>query len=502
MARAASVRAPTPARSRSRQLPAVRASSTTSVYEAASQTRRTLGWRAPTTTPNAAILYNLTTLRDRSRAAVRNDGFAKGIIDRLVSNIVGTGITLRSKADDPAFRKSADTLWLRWCDYADADGQFDWFGLQTLAVRAWLESGETFVRLRPRLPSDNLPVPLQLQVIEPELCPHNYISIANGQYVRAGIEFNGIGRRTAYYLYRSRPELDDYDASQLLRVPADSVVHLYNPLRPGQLRGLPHLTQALIRLYELDKFDDATLLRVQLANLFVGFVKHPASGDTEALHPVTGLPIEKDGDNPLLSLEPGIFQELGPGEDVTFSDPPEVKSGYRDFMRQQLFNACAATNVPYEVLTGDMTGLNDRVMRVILHEFRRGIMAMQHQVVGYQLCRRVWQAWMDRAFLFGALPIPAEYATNPEPWARVDWTPHGWPYLHPVQDVEAQRAAIRAGFTTRSAVVAEQGEDSESVDTEQKIDNDRADGLGLPYESDPRQRVGGAGSAAAAPASA
>ena len=39
---------------------------------------------------------------------------------------------------------------------------------------SWLEAGEVFLRLRRRLPSDGLRVPLQIQVIEAELCPHTY----------------------------------------------------------------------------------------------------------------------------------------------------------------------------------------------------------------------------------------------------------------------------------------------------------------------------------------
>jgi capsid protein len=134
-----------------------------------------------------------------------------------------------------------------------------------------------------------------------------------------------------------------------------------------------------------------------------------------------------------------------------------------------------------------MTGLNDRVMRVVLNEFRRRIQAWQHQIVAHQLCRRVWQAWLDRAFFAGALPIPAEYLRNPEPWAAVKWMPQGHVYLHPVQDAQASEKLIRAGLTTRSAVVSEQGEDSEQIDDEQAADNARADALGLRYDSDSRQ---------------
>jgi lambda family phage portal protein len=468
------------------RVPVVRNSA---LYEAGSQTRRTLGWRAPTASPNTAILATLATLRDRSRAATRNDGYAKGVIDKLVTNLIGTGIKPLSKATDVAFRQQAQALWLRWTDESDADGLLDWYGQQAQAARTWLEGGEAFIRLRPRLPIDGLSVPLQAQILEPELCPHTHNATRpNGNRVRAGIEFNAIGKRVAYWMHPSRPgDLADFDPAQLRRIPAEGVIHLYDPLRPGQLRGLPILTQALIRLRELDKFDDATLLRQQLANLFVAFVKRPSGiGDGETVHPLTGAAPTTVDDKPMIGMEPGIVQELAPGEDMTFSDPPDISSGYRDFMRQQLYSVCAATGVPYEVLTGDMSGLNDRVVRVILNEFAGRIEACQHQIIVFQLCRPVYQAWMDRAFLSGALPIPAAYLQDPSPWTAVKFTPPRRRYIHPVQDVEAQEKAIRNGFTSRAAIVSEYGEDAETIDAEQKTDNDRADDMGLKYDSDAR----------------
>lgn len=475
--------------------PSAKNSSTTaatiqSAYEAASQTRRTLAWRAPTTSPNHALLASLHTLRDRSRAAVRNDGYAKGAIDKLVTNIVGTGLKPLSKALDPAFRDKVQKLWLKWTDQCDADGLLDYYGQESQAVRGWMEGGEMYSRLRPRLLSDGLVVPLQVQNIEPELCPHTYNAVLpNGNKVRAGIEFNRIGRRVAYYFHPQRPgDLQDFDPGELRRIPAERIVPLFDPLRAGQLRGLPHLTQALIRLHELDKFDDATLLRQQLANLFVAFLKKEADAeDEEALHPLTGLSRTNEEDSPALTMEPGIFQELEAGQEVQFSNPPEIRQGYRDFMRQQLFAVSAATGVPYEILTGDMSGLNDRVVRVIVNEFAGRIESAQHQIVVFQRSRRIFKAFMDAAFFSGALPIPDSYLTDPDPWAAVAFMPPHRRYIHPVQDIEAQKAAVRAGFRTRRSVVAEYGEDVEQVDAEQAADNARADALGLEYDSDPRE---------------
>ncbi|MFO3797722.1 MAG: glycogen/starch/alpha-glucan phosphorylase, partial [Anaerolineales bacterium] len=49
---------------------------------------------------------------------------------------------------DPAVRDRLHDLWRRWTDRADASGLTDLYGLQALALRAMVESGESFARLR------------------------------------------------------------------------------------------------------------------------------------------------------------------------------------------------------------------------------------------------------------------------------------------------------------------------------------------------------------------
>lgn len=473
-------------------------------YDAGSTgTRRTATWRAPTSSPNSGVLGNLATLRDRSRSATRNDGYAKGIIDSLVSEVVGTGIQPEPMGpvdllvphpvtkEPVPWRAAVKALFLIWTDESDADGMLDFYGQQSQAVRCWYEGGEAFVRFRPRLESDGLSVPLQLQVLEPELCPYAHTMQRPNGNIRAGIEFNRLGKRTAYWFHPSRPDVDDFDASQLRRLPADSVVHLYDPLRAGQIRGVPLLTQILILLYELDKYGDATLLRQQLSNMYLLFIKRATGvGSTETVNPLTGETTETVNDRPVMAMEPGLSQMLDPDEDVVFSDPP-APNGFGEFMRENLYAAAAGSGVPYEVFTGDMRGVNDRTVRLILLKFRRRVQAWQHQIVVFQLCRRTWRAWMDRVFLSGALPIPFDYLEHPERWLAVDWKPQGHPYMNPVQDVQANTDAVRAGFKSRSEVVSEQGGSVELVDVEQAEDNKRADGLELKYDSDGRNAANG-----------
>lgn len=457
-------------------------------YDGAGAGRRSAAWKAPGAGPTSASLGGLRSLRNRSRAATRNDPYGFSAIDRLVSNTIGTGITPKPRHKDDTVRAALQELWDDWTEEADADGRTDFYGLQALVCRAVYESGECFVRIRPRRPEDGLAVPLQLQALEPEFVPHEkHEKRSNGNVIRAGIEFNGIGLRVAYWMYRSHPG-DGPEPSagynELVRVPAEQVLHIFEPLRPGQLRGVPVLAPVLARLKSLDDFDDAVLFRQEVANLFAGFIRKPAPEETE-VDPVTGQAVVADADDftPMVGLEPGTMQELLPGEEVEFSDPPDAGNTYPDFMRQQLIAAAAGAGLPFEVLTGDLREVNDRVIRVVLNEFRRRIEQRQFGVFVHQLCRPTRAAWLDMAVLSAAIDLP-DYARNRRAYLRTRWVPQGWAYVHPVQDVQAQAMGVKSGFISRSEVIMRQGYDAEVIDAEIAADKARAAKLGLVFDID------------------
>ena len=457
-------------------------------YEGAGQGRRAAGWDAPDGAINSLAVPNLPTLRKRARAAVRNDPYGFSAIDRRVSNLIGTGITPRSLVKDADLREELRELWEDWCAEADADGLLDFYGLQALISRMVEESGECFVRLRPRRPSDGLAVPLQLQVLAPEFVPVDKTETTrNGNRIKAGIEFDALGRRVAYWMYRRHPgdRLEGGQYGQLVRVSAAEVLHIFEPTESGQLRGVPRLAPVLLRLKSLNNFDDAVLFRQEVANLFAGFIRKPQSDSSmPAVDPLAGVEAEHDTDGftPMVGLEPGSMQELLPGEEVVFSDPPDAGNGYVEFMRQQLQAAAAGVGLPYELLTGDMREVNDRVIRVILNEFRRRIEQLQFSVYVHQLCRPVRAAWLDMAVLAGEVSLP-DYNARRRHYLRTRWVPQGWAYIHPVQDVQSKQMEVAAGFTSRSEVVLRSGYDAEQIDHENAEDNARAERLGLHYAS-------------------
>lgn len=462
-------------------------------YEAAAQGRRMRGWNPPNAGPNAAV-RGLQKIRDRTRDTVRNDWTGESALQKWTTTLIGTGIVPRFKALSAEQRKAVSRLWSQWVKVADADGVLNFYGLQTLAVRSWLEGGEVFIRRRDRSLGFCLPVPLQIQLIEPDQVPlldsDAQPGLPQGNRIRSGIEFDRRGQRMAYWMYREHPgeNTTSVDASRLVRIPAGEVLHMFEPKRIGQIRGVSMAATVLAKLRNVENFEDAVLTRQMLANLFTMFIKKPESGPDydEGDDPFTGRPIEQDDGGPIAGLEPGIAQKLLPGEDVVFSNPPAAGTDFAEYLRTQHLGTAAGMGLPYELFTGDILNISDRALRVIVNEFRRFAEQRQWQTVIPMMCDGVMGWFADAARLSGAIGVKSHVAV-----LNAEWAPHGWQYIHPVQDVQGKQAEVDAGFRSRSSVISERGEDPDQVDAERASDRVREDGLGVLPTAVAESAVGG-----------
>ena len=449
-----------------------------SAWDAGGSGKRFKNWWPSDESMNSLLAANLSILRSRSRNSVRNNPVASNAIESIVVNCIGSGIKPQSKAPDSDFKEELQELWLEWKDEADITGTCDFYGLQALICQSMLEGGECFVRMRVR-PDKGLIVPLQLQALESEHLNDTLNERrSNGNIIKSGIEFNSDNERVAYHFYREHPgEKTIFSDGETIRVPASEVLHIYKPLRIGQIRGVPWLSKVLVKLYELDQYDDAELVRKKTAALFAAFITR--------LDPDANMMGEDDADEDglaLAELEPGTVQLLEPGEDIKFSAPSDVGSSYESFMRQQLRFVAIGMGITYEQLTGDLTGVNYSSIRAGLIEFRRRCEMLQRHMMIFQLCRPVWNKWLQLALLSGELSIPNEGRK----YRSVKWIPQGFEWVDPLKDQQADQMAVKNGFKSRSQVVSERGFDSEEIDREISADNTRADNLGLKYDSDPR----------------
>lgn len=452
-------------------------------YDAAGQGRRIAHWNPGSHGPNRAI-DGLQRIRNRARDSSRNDWAGESGVQKWVTNLVGVGIQPRWD------NERIQALWEKSQGEMDADGVSDFYAQTALAVRTWLDGGEAFIRRRPRSPlTSPLVVPLQAQLIEGDFVPLfdavQWPGMPAGNEIVQGVERNRYGERVAYWVYKShpgdKPQGGQPDPQNLVRVAARDLSHVFEPKRPGQMRGVPMLAPVLIRLRNSMDLEDVVLDRQKLANLFTMFITRQLPDEWDGLEfdELTGLPkfYSKDG-TPMAGLEPGIAQELRPGEDVKFGNPPEAGTTYSEYMRTSHMGTAAGAGLPYEFMAGDIKDTSDRTLRIVVNEFRRFAEQRQWHVVIPKICQPPVNWWAEAAVLAGKLTLAElEEAQNPE------WTPHGWPDIHPTQDIEGRVKARDAGFTSTAAIIARSGEDPKKVLAQRKADE--ASGLTPPEPAPP-----------------
>lgn len=455
-------------------------------YNAAGQGRRMAGWNPSSQGPNA-VLQGLQTIRNRARDTSRNDWSGRSAVQKWTTSLIGIGITPRfRRLLNKARKKAIVDLFNDFVAKADADCVLNLFGMQTLVVRSWIDAGEVFVRRRWRFLDEDLPVPLQAQIIEAEMVPlldaDTYQGLPQGNRIRSGIELNKRGKRVAYWMYKEHPGDGTNGAinpDDLVRVAASDICHVFEPERPGQLRGVSMMAPVLTRLRNIEDYEDNTLTRQQIANLVVGFITRslPNLEEDGDVNPLTGDVNEDAPSPPLVGLQPGLIQELEDGQDITWSNPPEAGTNYSEYIRTGHLATSAGSGLPYELFSGDIKEVSDRTLRVIINEFRRFAEQRQWQIVIPMFCQPLVEWFAEAALLAGKI-TEAEF----DDVRRVEHAPHGWAYIHPVQDPQGKKLEIEAGLRSRASAVGERGDDVELVDEERQADDLREQELEIgPY---------------------
>ncbi|WEK50319.1 MAG: phage portal protein [Candidatus Kaistia colombiensis] len=452
-------------------------------YEGASKGRRTDGWNATSQSANSEIEAAAPVLRARMRDLVRNNAHAAKAISVLSTNIIGDGIVPRSKTGDDALDNKINALWERWSTRCDADGQLDFLGMQTLACREMLEGGEVLIRKRPRKPSDGLPVPMQIQILEADMLDMNRASILDtGAEIIQGVEFDKIGRRTKYWIFPKHPgDAHAYVAAGFSSkpVPAAEILHIYEKQRT-QVRGVPWGSPALTTLRDLDEYEDAELMRKKIEACMVGIV---TGGDEAEMG--LGIPTAEDqtpgvydADGTLVErFEPGMFLHARGGRNVTFNTPAPT-SGHEAYKRSTLRSVAAGFRVPYELMSGDLAEVNYSSIRAGLVEFRRLVSSVQWQIIIPMLCQPVWDWFIDYATDAGHIPVGQD--------VPVEWSPPRFVSVDPFKDAMAALMEVRSGQRSLLDVIAETGRNPRDVLNEIAEANALIDKLGIKIDSDPR----------------
>lgn len=442
-------------------------------YNGARTDRSTLAnWSTTGGSPTADAVADLPALRARSRDEMRNSAVASGALGGAVTGIVGTGLSATPAIDfealgltfeqASAWNEEARRRFNAWAESEDCDASRtnDFYGLQELAQRTWLESGDGFV-LTPRLARGGRPARLALQLLEGDrVCNPN--RQANTPTLIEGVEIAPETQEAvAYHVALRHPGEVRLvvGVNQWTRVPARggntgrrNVLHLFKQLRPGQVRGMPWIAPVLEPLKQLGRWTENELNAAVTSSIFSVFAKM----DAQAFQDI----FDDDGESQQLledrskwsgNLESGKVVNLLPGEElgsISSSRPnPEFDPFWIAIVRQ----IGMSLEVPYEVLVMHFQSSYSAARGALLMawKFYKG----RRDLLAKKLCQPVYELWLADEIAEGRIVAPGYFASDyvRAAWNKCLWTGDGPGSIDPQKEVQAAAKRVEIGISTLAA---------------------------------------------------
>lgn len=442
-------------------------------FEAASTGRRTQGWYRASSDVNTANGYALSRLRDLARDLVRNNGQMGQALRTIANHTVGWGIMAKPKPVNPR----ALDAWKAWVEstQCDADGRDDFYGLQKLVLRGTAEGGEMLIRRRMRRLEDGLAIPLQLQVLEPDLLDTSRtMPLPNGGEIIQGVEFDALGRRVAYWLFPKHPGSSFTSVSTLLpgsqRIPASEILHVFERSRAGQVRAVTWFAGVLVTSKDLDEYGDAQLMKQKIAACLAVITSDP-DGSAQSLGTADDTQTP-----PIDQLEPGAILNVPAGRTVDVVRPPSV-SDYQPFMTVEQRRIAKGLGLSYEDFAGDYSQVNFSSARMSRLEHYDNVYDWRWRLLVPQFCDPVWTWAMTALQIMGTV--------NDLP--RATWTAPPIPMIEPDKEGLAVQRNVRTGIQSLADAIRERGYDPDELLAEIKETNTKLDTMGIVLDSDPRK---------------
>ena len=459
--------------------------------------------------------FGADRLRAWARDMVRNNAYAWGVVDTIVSSVVGCGIKAQSTYETPEgedieeLNDIRDKVWSEWCEVCDVNGQYTFEEMQAAIQREIVEAGEVLVRIV-RTPENVFhgilrPVPLALELIEADRLAGDKdtyaarLSADSGNRIIRGVEVDDLGKPVAYWIYKDHP-LQPYAFTRTPeRIPANEVLHLFRRDRVGQTRGVTWFAPALSWIRDLGTYVDNELQASAVASCFTVAIKsHTPIGNL--FDPDGGTGTDTAG-NRQRYVEPGMIMELAPGEDVVGLNPGRPNAGAEPWIGLILRGIAVGTGLSYEVVARDYSQTSYSSSRTSQLEDRRRFRCWQQYLIRH-LLQPVWDAFSDAA----AISAIQGFATSTElledrrKFAPVEWQTPEWEWVDPQSEQTASEMALNSFTDTYQNVLGSRGRSFRSVFYQRAKEERMRKKLGLITPEERQQQISAAQTAAAAPA--
>lgn len=411
-------------------------------------------------------------LRARARDLERNSELASAILEALDRNVIGSGVNIQAKTGNKGLDERIETLWKEWNypENCDVTGMQSLTEILSMVLRRYEVDGGVLIVYSTNLQKQ---IPLQLQVREVDdlntgVFPSQSL---NGTYFYDGVEMDKLGKPVAYWLTNVDPTgMEDIVPT---RIPADRVTFLWKKTRPSQVREISPLAKSVVRINDLEDYNQAVAFQQKTLACTSVFVEKDAN-DTSPVGRVSNAGQNKRVEQ----ISAGSVNYMNRGETVKMLVPSGQAAEFEDFMTTQMRTIAAAHGLSLEGTTRNVERVNYSSARQNLIEDSKTYNKIKTFLMVH-LMRPMYKRFIDACYLAGQLD---GYGFNPNDPAMYEckWLTEGVPWIDPQKEATADATALANNTTTLQEVCARSGKDWEEVLEQRKTELDLMKKLGIP----------------------
>lgn len=413
-------------------------------------------------------------LRARSADLYNRNLYARGLIRRLVSNQINTGLHLEATPEEKILGREEDSLadwsedvenrfalWGNNPYLCDQDERRTFGALQEAAQTEALVSGDVLVVLRSdqrtRLPRVKLISGAAVQT------PYGK-DVGNPDKIKHGVEFDAQGRHAAYWVLQedgSFKRLPAYGEKSGRRI----AWLLYGTdNRLDDVRGMPLLALVLQSLKEVDRYRDASLRKAVINSMLAMFIKKGTEKPGTRPMAAGGIKrgIEKatsnDGKERSFRTAEGIpglvIDELQTGEEPVPFNANLTVDGFGVFEKAIVQAIAWANEIPPEILTLSF-GSNYSASQAAINEFKMYLNRVRTRF-GENFCSPIYEEYLLGQVLAQRVTAEgfveafwrADLFETYGAWISCDWSGAIKPAVDLTKLVRGYREMIAEGFIT------------------------------------------------------
>ena len=447
-------------------------------YEAAKSSRLHKS-RGASGSPDESNRIAADKLRDQARHLEENYDIAKGVLDVLVDNVVGSGIIPEPQVQGSdgklhrEFNSSLLTLWKDWIRTPEVTQELDYYSAQRLSARSWFRDGELFIQHLKgsvRGLDHGTQVPYSIELIEADHVPSQLEEPSKG--IIQGIQKNTWGRPRGYYVYLTHPGANEFVmSSQMKRISAERMIHLKTMTRVKQTRGVSVFACVMNRFDDIKEIEESERVAARVAAAMTGFIKK-GSPDMY-ITPDTG---NADDDFREMEFNPGmIYDELAVGEEVGTIASNRPNNEVITFRDANMRAAASGVGTGASSISKNYDGsYSSQRQELVESRVHYGVL---WSFFVFKTAMPVWEEFVKTAILSKKIEIPGD--VDLDTLYAADHSRPEMPWIDPAKEMKGVQLELESRITSRSQVIRRRGGNPDEVHKQilEEQERDIEDGL-------------------------